>query len=133
MILKDQTIEWKDASPEEPLIFKKGEEVPTGEYIVFQPDHDSGRYTWIDYDPFQKIYLRHAYSGLKPEGSDTEHPYYEEIIVLDNSFTKIAELDKLPNSYRGFATPDGYFFYLGPGQVEKEVLFAKLDFSKISW
>lgn len=132
MIIKDQTISWKKASPEEPLIFKKGETVPSGEYIVFQPNHDSGRYTWIDYDLYQKIYLRHAYSGLKPEGSDSEHPYYEKIIVLDTTLTKIAELDNLPNSFRGFATPDGYFYYLGSGQVEEEVLFAKLDFSKIN-
>lgn len=132
MILKDQNIIWKDASPKEPLIFKKGETVPSGEYIAFQPNHESGRYTWIDYDPYQKIFLRHAYSGLKPEGSDTEHPYFEKIIVLDSTLTKIAELDNLPNSFRGFPTQDGYFYYLGSEQVEEEVMFAKLDFSKIN-
>ncbi|WP_268033107.1 DUF4221 family protein [Algoriphagus sp. PAP.12] len=132
MIIKDQSISWKDASPKEPLIFKKGKTVPSGEFIAFEPDHDSGRYTWIDYDPYQKIYLRHALSGLKPEGSDPEHPYYEKLILLNKRLEKIAELENLPNSHRGFATPDGYYFYLGFGAVEEEVLYVKLDFSKIS-
>jgi len=129
MILDNNQTRWIDASPQESLIFKKGKTVPSGEYTIFQPDHSSARYTWITFDPFQKVYLRHVITGLK-ENEDTSTQFHiSKMVVLDEDFNKLGEIENLPNTYQGFATPDGYYYYLGFGEVEEKVMFGRLDFS----
>lgn len=129
MILENNQTRWIDASPQESLIFKKGKTVPSGEYTIFQPDHSSARYTWITFDPFQKVYLRQVITGLKENESNSNQSYISRIIVLDEDFKKLGEIENLPNTYQGFPTPDGYYFYLGSGEVEEKVKFARVNFS----
>ncbi len=130
MIKEKNQITWVYAAPEDALVFKKGKTIPSGEFTVFQPDHSSARYTWITFAPFQKVYLRHVITGLTEENENTSgQSHVSKLIILDENFKKLGEIENLPNTYQGFSTPDGYYYYLGLGEIEEEVRFARLDFS----
>ena len=94
------------------------------DFKSFDPDYPN-----TTFDPFQKVYLRQVITGLKENESNSNQSYISRIIVLDEDFKKLGEIENLPNTYQGFPTPDGYYFYLGSGKVEEKVKFARVNFS----
>ena len=122
---------WIDASTDQTLEFLKGRTEEQGEYIVYSPDHNSARYTWITYDPVNRVYLRQVITGLWSEAlRETKGPYKVKLIVLDENFEKLGELN-MPRNGNGFSTPDGFYYAIGFLGGEEEVGFVRLDFSKM--
>lgn len=131
LVISEDRSQWVDASTEERLEILKGRTEQQGEYTVFLPDHNSGRYVWVTFDPVQKVYLRQVITGLRPESvRETKGPHKVKLVVLDEDFEKLGEVD-MPENRRGFSTPEGYYYSIGNLGVEEKVGFVRLDFSKM--
>ncbi|WP_297337332.1 DUF4221 family protein [Algoriphagus sp.] len=131
LLISDDEKKWIAASTDERLEFLKGRTDQQGEYTVFLPDTNSPRYTWIKYDPVNKVYLRQVITGTRPEAEREEKgPYKVRLIVLDENFEKLGELD-MPRNGNGFSTPEGFYYAIGFLGGEEEVGFVRLDFSKM--
>lgn len=79
--------------------------------ILFEKAHDAkyGFYYDINYNPFEKVYYRIAFTpiGRYKEGADLYKNQY--VILLDDQFQKLGET-KLPEKYKKYfrlITPDG--------------------------
>ncbi len=111
--------------------FLHGTTTQEGEWIVFQPDHNSSKFSWVDYDPTSQMYLRQAIVATDTEENRSQgrNPL-TKLVILDSAFNKIMEVI-LPSPTRGFPTPKGYYINIGYPHSEDEVAFVRLDFSKI--
>ena len=122
---------WKWAGTTESLEFKKGTTVPSGEYIVYQPDHESSKYNGLDYDAHAKKILR----WLRVKGPAQENMAQERnrLLVFDNDLNPEAELefDRKEIGMYGFNTPKGYALSLYSETTDDITAFAVLDFSEI--
>ncbi|MFC3416255.1 DUF4221 family protein [Algoriphagus hitonicola] len=131
LLISDKEKKWIAASTDEKLEFLKGRTDQQGEYTVFLPDNNSPRYTWIKYDPVNKVYLRQVITGTRPEAEREEKGAYKvKLIVLDENFEKLGELE-MPGNGNGFSTPEGFYYAIGFLGGEEEVGFVRLDFSKM--
>ena len=112
--------------------FLVGRTEQKGEYTVFLQDGNTSKYSWVDYDPTNNVYLREAIITVDSESNRKEgRKPLTKLVVLNKDFEKIAEVI-LPHLTRGFSTPNGYYLYIGYPHSEDEVAFGRLDFSKIN-
>ncbi|TDK44320.1 DUF4221 family protein [Algoriphagus formosus] len=131
LVISEENNQWVNASTDEKLEILKGRTEQQGEYTVFLPDHNSGRYVWVTFDPVQKVYLRQVITGLWPEAvRESKGPYKVKLIVLNEDFEKLGEVD-MPENRNGFSTPVGFYYSIGNLGVEEKVGFVRLDFSKM--
>ena len=131
LVISEEKSQWVNASTDEKLEILKGRTEQQGEYTVFLPDHNSGRYVWVTFDPVQKVYLRQVITGLWPESvRESKGPYKVKLIVLNEDFEKLGEVD-MPENRNGFSTPVGFYYSIGNLGVEEKVGFVRLDFSKM--
>jgi hypothetical protein len=131
LVISQEKSQWVHASTDEKLEILKGRTEQQGEYTVFLPDHNSGRYVWITFDPVEKVYLRQVITGLWPESvRESKGPYKVKLIVLSEDFEKLGEVD-MPENRNGFSTPAGFYYSIGNLGVEEKVGFVRLDFSKM--
>ena len=131
-IVKNGEQTWKWAGTSEPLDFKKGTTVPSGEYIVFQPNHESSKYNGLDFDTHAKKILR----WVRVKGPTLENMEQERnrLLVFDEKLNKEAELkfDRKEIGMYGFNTPKGYAVSLYSETTDDMTAFAVIDFSKIN-
>jgi len=99
-----------------------------GEWTVFQPNPNSGRYTWIDFDPLAEVYLRQV--TLSPGNSEEGRKSKNKLLIYNSEFEQIGEI-KLRFEISGFSGDSGYFFRLGSIHSEDEVSYVRVDFSKM--
>ncbi|GMQ31447.1 DUF4221 family protein [Algoriphagus confluentis] len=130
--IKDKLQTWHPAGTVEKLNFLKGTTSERGEYIVFQPNHESSKYEALDLATQSQKLIRR----VRVKGPTIENPEQErkKLIVFDYYLDKEAELDLNPvemDSY-GFNTPLGYVVTLHTKTTDDLVSFAVLDFSKIN-
>lgn len=116
----------------ETLEFKKGTAVTSGEYIVYQPNHESSIYEGLDFDSHAEKILR----WVRVKGPTSENPNQEKhrLLVFDKNMVPEAELvfkSKEIATY-GFNTPKGYALSLFTETTDDLTAFAIIDFSKIS-
>jgi hypothetical protein len=131
-IVKNGKQTWKWAGTSESLEFKKGTTVPSGEYIVFQPDHSSSKYNGLDYDTYANKILR----WVRVKGPTLENMEQERnrILVFDEKLNREAELEfnRKEIGMYGFNTPKGYSVSLYSETTDDMTAFAVIDFSKIN-
>ncbi len=130
-VVKNGKQTWKWAGTSESLEFKKGITVPSGEYIVFQPDHSSSKYNGLDFDTYANKILR----WVRVKGPTRENMEQERnrLLVFDENLSPEAELEfnrKQIGMY-GFNTPKGYALSLFSETTDDVTAFAVIDFSKI--
>lgn len=131
-VVKNGKQTWKWAGTSESLEFKRGTTVPSGEYIVFQPDHASSKYNGLDYDAYAKKILR--WVRVKGPTLDNLEQERNRLLVFDEELNREAELEfnrKKIGMY-GFNTPKGYALSLYSETTDDVTAFAILDFSKIN-
>lgn len=123
---------WKWAGTSKSLVFKKGTTVPSGEYIVYQPDHESSKYNGFDFDTLVKKILR----WVRVKGPTLENMAQERnrLLVFDEKLNREAELefDRKEIGMYGFNTPKGYAVSLYSETTDDMTAFAVIDFSKIN-
>ncbi|PZX58050.1 DUF4221 family protein [Algoriphagus chordae] len=131
-VVKNGKQTWKWAGTSESLEYKKGTTVPSGEYIVFQPDHSSSKYNGLDYDTHANKILR----WIRVKGPTLENMAQERnrLLVFDEKLNREAELefDKKELGMYGFNTPKGYALSLYSETTDDVTAFAIIDFSKIN-
>ncbi|SFA80650.1 DUF4221 family protein [Algoriphagus aquimarinus] len=131
-IVKNGKQSWKWAGTTSPLEFKKGETIPSGEYTVFQPNHESSKYEALDLDTYAKKIIR----WVRLKGPNKDYPDRQEyrLLVFDQEFNPEAEIkfniDELAKF--GFNTPKGYALSLYTKTTDDIVAYAVIDFSKIN-
>jgi len=131
-VVKDGKQVWKWVGASEPLEFRKGTTVPSGEYIVYQPDHESSKYNGLDFDTHAKKVLR----WVRVKGPTLENMAQERnrLLVFDEKLNREAELefDRKDIGMYGFNTPQGYALSLYSETTDDMAAFAVMDFSKIN-
>ncbi|SFU08750.1 hypothetical protein SAMN04489724_3839 [Algoriphagus locisalis] len=131
-VVKNGKQTWKWAGTTESLEFKRGTTVPSGEYIVFQPDHSSSKYNGLDHDTHAKKILR----WVRVKGPTQENMEQERnrLLVFDEVLNREAELefDREEMGQYGFNTPRGYALSLYSETTDDETAYIILDFSKIN-
>lgn len=131
-VVKDGNQAWKWAGTSESLEFKKGTTVPSGEYTVYQPDHESSKYNGLDFDTHAKKILR----WVRVKGPTLENIARERnrLLVFDEKLNSEAELEfnRKEIGMYGFNTPQGYALSLYSETTDDMAVFAVLDFSKIN-
>lgn len=131
-IVKNGKQFWKWAGTSESLEFKKGTTVPSGEYIVYQPDHESSKYNGLDYDTHAKKILR----WVRVKGPTQENMVQERnrLLVFDKNLNPEVELEfkRKEIGMYGFSIPHGYTVSLYSETTDDLSAFAVLDFSKIN-
>ena len=130
-IVKNGKQTWKWAGTTESLEFKRGTTVPSGEYIVYQPDHESSKYNGLDYDTHAKKILRWVrVKGPTQENMDQAR---NRLLVFDENLNPEAELEfkRKEIGHYGFNTPKGYALSLYSKTTDDLTAFAIVDFPKI--
>ncbi len=131
-VVKNGKQTWRWGGTSESLEFKKGTTVPSGDYIVYQPDHESSKYNGLDFDTHAGKILRWVrVKGPTLENMDQER---NRLLVFDKNLSSEAELEfksKEMGMY-GFNTPKGYAVSLYTETTDDVTAFAVLDFSKIN-
>lgn len=131
-VVKNGKQTWKWAGTSESLEFKKGTTVPSGEYIIFQPDHSSSKYNGLDYDTHSEKILR----WVRVKGPSQENMEQERnrLLVFDEKLDREAELkfNRKKIGMYGFNTPNGYALSLYSETTDDVTAFAVIDFSKIN-
>ncbi|MEB2773892.1 DUF4221 family protein [Algoriphagus sp. D3-2-R+10] len=130
-VVKNGEQTWKWAGSSESLNFKKGTTVPSGEYTVFQPNHESSKYNGLDFDSQAKKILR--WVRIKGPTQDNPDQQKNRLLIFDMEFQSEAELDFSTDEFGlyGFNTPNGYALSLHTQTTDDIVGFALIDFSKI--
>jgi hypothetical protein len=123
---------WKWAGTSESLDFKRGTTAPSGEYIVFQPNHESSKYEGLDLDTYSGKILR----WVRVKGPTNDNPEQERnrLLIFDSDLNREAELEcnfKEIGRY-GFNTPRGYALSLFGETTDDLAAFVVIDFSKIN-
>ncbi len=131
-VVKNGKQTWKWAGTTESLVFKKGTTVPSGEYIVYQPDHESSKYNGLDFDTHAEKILR--WVRIKGPTQDNPDQQKNRLLIFDMEFQSEAELDFNIDEFGmyGFNTPKGYALSLHSETTDDVTTFAILDFSKIN-
>lgn len=131
-LVKNGKQTWKWAGTTEPLVFKKGTTVPSGDYTVYRPDHESSKYNGLDFDTHAEKILRWVrIKGPTLENRDQEK---NRLLVFDKNLNSEAELDfkSKEMGMSGFNTPKGYALSLYTETTDDVTAFAVIDFSKIN-
>ncbi|MCE7055427.1 hypothetical protein LZF95_12135 [Algoriphagus sp. AGSA1] len=130
--MKNRKQTWKWAGTTESLVFKKGTTVPSGEYTVFQPNHESSKYMGLDFDTQTEKILR----WVRVKGPTKENMEQERnrLLVFDEKLKPEAELEfnREELGMYGFNTPKGYALSLYSLTTDDVTVFAVIDFSKIN-
>lgn len=131
-VVKSGKQTWKWAATSESLDFKRGTTVPSGEYTVFQPNHESSKYEALDFDAYSEKIFR----WVRVKGPSKENPGQERnrLLVFDSDLNREAELEynsKEIGKY-GFTTPGGYMLSLFGETTDDVAAFVVIDFSKIN-
>lgn len=131
-VVKNGKQSWVWAGTSESLEFKKGTSVPSGEYIVYQPDHESSKYNGLDYDTHANKILR----WVRVKGPSLENLEQEKnrLLVFGKDLNPEAELEfkRKEIGIYGFNTPKGYAVSLYSETTDDCSAFAVLDFSRIN-
>lgn len=131
-ILKNGKQSWKWAGTTAPLEFKKGITIPSGEYIVFQPNYESSKYEGLDLDNYAEKILR----WVRIKGPNEDYPKRQEyrLLVFDQELNPEAEIKFNTEELAkfGFNTPQGYALNLYTKTTDDIVAYAIIDFSKIN-
>ncbi|MBD8489578.1 DUF4221 family protein [Echinicola sp. CAU 1574] len=116
---------WVDAGSNEPMSFIRGTTEKSGEYIVFNPNHESSQYGTLQYSPSHGVIVRSAKLGVDLEQGIENRSF----IVLDDRLTKIAELTFTSNEFSslGFFTPNGFYLKLGIQESDDKIGYAKIN------
>lgn len=129
--VKDGKQIWHYAGTKEKLRFLKGTTSQRGEYVVFNPNHETSKYEALDLDTYSKKVLR----TVRIKGPTLENPEQRKhkMLVFDYNLSKEAELDFSTEEmgFYGFNTPNGYIVQLHTKTTDDSVAYAVLDFSKI--
>ena len=132
LVISPSSQKWIYAGVDDRMEFLVGRTEQQGEYTAFLPNDNTSKYSWVDYDPTNKVYLRAAIITVdsKTNREEGKKPL-TKLVVLNKDFEKIAEVI-LQHLTRGFSTPHGYYLNIGYPDSEDEVAFGRLDFSKIN-
>lgn len=131
-VVKNGNQTWKWAGTSESLDFKRGTTVPSGEYTVFQPNHESSKYEGLDFDTYSEKILR----WVRVKGPTNENPNQERnrLLIFDSDLNPEAELEynsKEIGKY-GFNIPRGYALSFFGETTDDVAAFVVIDFSKIN-
>lgn len=122
LVINGNESKWVNSKSSSPLVFQKGKTEQQGEYTVFLPSMETGRYKWTFLEPNSQLLFR--YVDIQTKVLEEGRIFNSSSFVLHNlDFETMGELffDNRQIAPSGFVTPDGFYFkLLNPGSDDVE-------------